>query len=181
MSRPMRIAAQLGVATMALAAAGWLGGCSRSAQDVAAAHGLHSGKSQDTTSAKPGNGIDPDMVNAVSAAGTSTTPISMKFKLGGRPQVTTPLQLTVLVIPSADVTINHIHVSFQPSDGLQMQSERTVDLSEPAPGTPVQEELTLLPQQSGVLSLKATVLVDTDSQSISRTYAIPLIAADSHS
>src|SRR5579862_963455 len=88
MSRPMRIAAQLGVATMALAAAGWLGGCSRSAQDVAAAHGLHSGKSQDTTSAKPGNGIDPDMVNAVSAAGTSTTPISMKFKLGGRPQVT---------------------------------------------------------------------------------------------
>lgn len=176
----MRISAHLGVAVI-LAAAGSLGGCGRSAQDAGAAHAMRSGKSEVTTSGKAGYGIDPDMVNAVSAAGVSTTPISMKFKLGARPLVTTPLQLTVLVIPSPDVTINHIHVSFQPGDGLQMQSDRTVDLVAPSPGIPVQEELTLVPQQIGVLSLKATVLVDTDSQSISRTYAIPLIAADSHS
>jgi hypothetical protein len=37
----------------------------------------------------------------------------------------------------------------------------------------------VVPQQSGVLSLNATVLVDTASESISRTYAIPLIASDS--
>ena len=178
MSPPMRIAAHLGVA-MVFAAGGSLGGCGRSAHDAAAAH-AHMGKGE-VTSAKPGNGIDPDMVNAVSAAGVSTTPISMKFKLGGRPLVTTPLQLTVLVIPSPDVTINHIHVSFQPGDGLQLQSGRTMDLAQPAAGTPVQEDLTLVPQQAGVLSLKATVLVDTDSQSISRTYAIPLIASDTGS
>jgi hypothetical protein len=174
----MQIAAHFGAATV-LAAVGLLGGCGHSAQDVGATHLKHAGNGEAAASSKAS--IDPDMVNAVSAAGASTTPISMKFKLGGRPLVTTPLRLTVLVIPSPDVTINHIHVSFQPSDGLQLQTERTVDLTEPTPGTPVQEELTLVPQQSGVLSLKATVLVDTDSQSISRTYAIPLIAADSHS
>jgi hypothetical protein len=179
MSRPMQMAAHLGV-VMVLAVAGLVSGCSRSAQGLGALHMKHSGDSAAAPSAKAG-GIDPDMVNAVSAAGASTTPISMKFKLGGRPLVTTPLQLTVLVIPSPDVTINHIHVSFQPSDGLQLQTDRTMDLTQLTPGTPVQQELTLVPQQSGVLSLKATVLVDTDSQSISRSYSIPLIAADGHS
>src|SRR5580692_11315019 len=110
MSPPMRITAHLGV-VMVLATAGSLAGCGHSAHDAGAAHAMHSGKS-DATSAKPGNGIDPDMVNAVSAAGASTTLISMKFKLGARPFVTAPLQLTVLVIPSPAVTINHIHVSF---------------------------------------------------------------------
>ena len=37
----------------------------------------------------------------------------------------------------------------------------------------------MVPQQTGVLSLNATVVVDTDGSSLSRTYSIPLIAADS--
>jgi hypothetical protein len=165
---------------MLLAMAALVSACGHSTQDASDAHAKHTGKTGATV-LKPAAGIDPDMVNAVSAAGASTTPISMKFKLGARPQVTSPLQLTVLLIPSADVTINRIHVSFQPSDGLQLQSERTLDLTELTPGAPVQEELTLVPQQNGVLSLNATVLIDTDTQSISRTYSIPLIAFDSHS
>jgi hypothetical protein len=180
MSRPMRRALHVDIA-MLLAMTALVSACGQSSRDASDTHAKHAGKAVTSEPPKPASGIDPDMVNAVSAAGASTTPISMKFKLGGRPLVMTPLQLTLLVIPSSDVTVNHIHVSFQPSDGLQLQSERALDLTDLTPGTPVQQEITLLPQQSGVLSLNATVLVDTDSQSISRTYSIPLIAADSHS
>ena len=166
---------------MALTLFGLLAACGHSSQDPNAVHALHVNKKPATQTAKPNTGIDPEMVSAVSAAGSSTTPISMKFRLASRPTVTTPLQVTLLLIPSPDVSISHIHLSLQPGDGLQLQSERTLDVTGVAPGTVLQQDLTVVPQQSGILSLTATVLVDTDSQSITRTYSIPLIASDSHS
>jgi hypothetical protein len=125
--------------------------------------------------------MDPDMVSAVSMAGASTTPVSMKFKLLSRPVVTTPLQVSVVVIPAPGINITHIHVSFQSGDGLQLQSERSLDVTDPSAGSPIQQQLTVVPQQNGVLTLSATVLVDTDSESITRTYTIPLVAADNQS
>jgi hypothetical protein len=86
-----------------------------------------------------------------------------------------------MVTPASGVTITHIHVSFQPGDGLQLQSDRSLDVTDPGAGSPIQQELTVVPQQNGVLSLDATVLVDTDSESITRVYTIPLVAADNHS
>ena len=154
--------------------------CGHTSQDAAAAHAQHSGKGQVDKSAKV-PGMDPDMVSAVSLAGPSTTPISMKFKLGSRPVVTTPLQVSVLVIPASGTDITHIRVSFQPGDGLLLQSDRSLDVTDLSAGTPIQQDVTVVPQQSGVLSLSATVLVDTDTGSITRTYSIPLVAADNHS
>jgi hypothetical protein len=129
-------------------------------------------------SPKVGATADPEMVSAVSAAGNSTTPVSMKFKLESRPTVTIPVQLLISLLPAPEAAISHIRISFQAGDGLQLQSEKILDVSEPAPGMPIQHELTLMPQQNGVLDLTATVLVDTDRGSISRTYSIPLIATD---
>jgi hypothetical protein len=166
---------------IALTLSGLVVACGHPSQDPGAVHALHLNKNPPTATAKANTGIDPDMVSAVSAAGSATTPISMKFRLAGRPTVTAPLQVTLLLIASPDVSISHIHLSFQPGDGLQLQSDRTLDVSAVAPGTVVQQDLTVVPQQSGMLSLTATVLVDTDSQSITRTYSIPLIASDSHS
>jgi len=174
MSRPMQNAA---LPSMILALSLLLAGCGQSKQ-AASIHAQHQGNG--TTKASSG-GIDPDMVGAVNLAGTSASLVSMKFKLASRPVVTMPVQLTVLVIPAPDTSINHIHVSFVPGDGLQLQSEHALDVIAPRPGAPIQQELTLVPQQNGVLSLSATVLVDTDSESISRTYSIPLIATDTHS
>jgi hypothetical protein len=179
MSNPMRTAPYL---AMALTLSGLLAACGRSSsQDPNAVHLLHVNRKPATQTATPNTGIDPDMVSAVSAAGNSTTPISMKFRLASRPTVTTPLQVTLLLIPSPDVIISHIHLSVQPGDGLRLQSERTLDVSDVGSGTLVKQDLTVVPQQSGMLSLTATVLVDTDSQSISRTYSIPLIVIDSPS
>ncbi|MFI4869046.1 MAG: hypothetical protein ACHQDD_06800 [Steroidobacterales bacterium] len=126
---------------------------------------------------KAGDLLDPDMVAAVSSA-HSSTPIAMKFRLSARPVIGVPLQVVVALIPAADVTINRIHASFQPGDGLQLQTERSLDINDPSAGGMIEQELSVVPQQPGVLSLNATVVVDMDGGSLSRSYAIPLIASD---
>jgi hypothetical protein len=56
-----------------------------------------------------------------------------------------------------------------------------MDVSEFRVGAVLQQQLTVLPQQSGVLSVSAVVTIDTDTTTVSRTYSIPLIAANATS
>ncbi len=129
---------------------------------------------------KPGDTVDPDMVTAVSSA-HSNKPIDIKFRLSARPAVGTPLTIVLALIPAADVGISHIHASFQPGDGLQLQGERTLDINDPGAGVIIEQELSVVPQQPGVLSLNATIVVDMDGGSLARSYSIPLIASDNPS
>ena len=119
--------------------------------------------------------VPSDMVSAVSPGG-SATPIAMKFRLTTPPVVGSPVQVDVALIPATDVAISHIHATFSPGDGLQVQSDRNVDITDPRPGEVVVQTVTVVPQQVGVLSLTATVLVELDTGSIARTYTVPLIA-----
>ena len=123
---------------------------------------------------------DADMVTAVSSA-RSTTPINMKFALSARPVVGTAVTLTVALIPAPDAGINHIHVSFQPGDGLQLPADRVLDVTSPDAGQLIEQQLSVVPQQAGVLLLNATVLVDMDGGSMARGYTIPVIAGDNSS
>jgi hypothetical protein len=133
---------------------------------------------QQNRDSRPGHQVteiaDPDMVAAVSSA-RSNTPIGMKFGISARPVLGTPLTVTLALIPAPDVGISHIHVLFQPGDGLQLQSERNLDINQPGAGTVIEHDLSVVPQQLGVLSLNATVVVDMDGGSLARSYAIPLI------
>jgi hypothetical protein len=179
MSRPMQKPHEILIATALTAL---LSACGQSTSiDPGAAHAAHQSRAKASAQGVPdaGASIDPDMVSAVNLTGSSTNLFSMKFKIESRPQVTAPLQVRVLMIPAFDAEITHMQVLFQPSEGLQLQSGRSVDLTDLSGGKPVEQQVTVVPQQSGVLSLNATVLVDTASESISRTYAIPLIASDS--
>jgi hypothetical protein len=121
-----------------------------------------------------------NMVSAVDPTG-SGKPISLKFRLEARPVVGTPVKIMVALIPDADAQINHIHGSFLAGDGLLLQSDRSFDLSDVRAGTAVFREVTVVPQQTGVLSLNATLLMDSDKSSETRTYSIPLIASDNSS
>jgi hypothetical protein len=123
----------------------------------------------------PASALNPDLVNAVSTA-NSTTPISLKFRIEQKPLVGQPVGIELTLIPAQGVDIDHIHASFQVSDGMQLASERAFDVEQPEAGVPLEHELTVLPQQPGVLQITATVVVDSDSGSIARIYAIPVIA-----
>ena len=122
------------------------------------------------------DGLDPDMVAGVSAGG-SDPPIGLKFLIDTRPVVGVPVQLKLALIPTPGAAISHIHGTLQAADGLQLQSQRTFDIDALQSGAPVQQEVTVMPQRAGVLSLSATLEIDYDNGSVARTYAIPLIAA----
>jgi hypothetical protein len=118
-----------------------------------------------------------DMVAAVSQSGADTT-IGVKFRLAARPVVGTPVQIVLSLVPGTDAGITHIHGSLQPGEGLVLQSQRTFDITAPQDGVALTQDVTVLPQQDGVLSLSAILLIDFDNGSLARTYSIPIIAMD---
>jgi hypothetical protein len=178
MSAPMRRPHDIGLLAIALTAV--VSACGQSSSQ-GPVPGVAHGAAAKGASQSGDAGIDPDLVSAVNLNGASSNLFSVKFKVDTRPLVTNPLQVKVLMIPAPGAVITHLQVLFQASDGLKLQSDRSVDFSDLSAGAPVEQQVTVVPQKAGVLSLSATVLVDTGSESVSRTYAIPLIAADSRS
>jgi hypothetical protein len=120
-------------------------------------------------------GQSDDMVAAVSSA-ESATPVSLRFRLGDRPQVGRPLQLQLALAQAPDMEIEALHITLLPRDGLQVQSDHNLDFVSPPAGATQDLKVVLLPQQSGVLGLAVTVTVDTSKTSITRTFSVPLIA-----
>ncbi len=170
---------RLHVLGVLLAAALGLAACGVSAEQARAAHEKHQQALHDASGGGAGTADDPDadLVLAVSRNG-SGTPISLKFRLGGRPVVGMPLQLTIAVVPDTGATISHIHGSYSPGDGLQLQSPREFDLADLQGGAAVRQQLTVIPEQAGILSLSATLVLDLDTGTTTRSFGIPLIAVN---
>ena len=150
--------------------------CGSSSAPTTATHTAPRPKAASATS----NTTDPDLVSAVSASG-SGPPISVKFRLDTKPVVGRPTQLVLALIPSEGIENSHIHGALQPAEGLLLQSPKSFDVEVPSGGNPVQQDVTVVPQRDGVLSLSATVVVDYENTSLSHTYIIPLIAVYSAS
>lgn len=125
--------------------------------------------------ASPGAAEDPDLSSAVSLSPASTL-FALKFKLAAGPVVGQPCKVDLVVIPTSNVALDRVHVSLRPGDGLRLLSDESLDTSELAEGEPIRYEVTVMPDVAGVLTLGATLVVDTESSSLSRTYTIPLIA-----
>jgi hypothetical protein len=121
---------------------------------------------------------DAALVSAVGPPGPSSL-ISVKFRVEARPVVGMPVKIELALIPAANAQINRIHGSFLVGSGLLLQSEHSFDVPTVQAGVTLYRELTVVPQQSGVLSLNATILIQQDIGSQARTYSIPLIATDS--
>lgn len=137
----------------------------------AADAGAASGAGDEATSS------DADLVSAVNANGPSK-PLIVKFRVEARPVVGTPVKILLVLTPTDQGSIDHIHALLAPGEGLLMQSPTTFDLSDLKAGTPQNQEVTVVPQQTGVLDLNATLLLQSDKSTQTRTYSIPLIAAD---
>jgi hypothetical protein len=142
--------------------------------------GAATARSAPGAGATPNDSIDADMVAAVSAGG-SGPPIGVKFRLESRPVVGAPAQLVLALLPTPGLEISHIHASLQTDEGLQLQSQRTFDIDDPQDGATLAQDVTVVPQHDGILSLSAVVVVDYNATSVARTYVIPLIATASAS
>jgi hypothetical protein len=157
----------------ALALASLLCACSPNADEARAHHDAQLHK--DSPAAGLPAGTDTvDMVSAVSAADVQP-PVHLKFRLHDAPHVGEPLQLELALIQEPKLVIDSMRVSIQPREGLLLKSAAAVDFPSPAEGATQLIPVSLQPQQQGVLGLSVTVLVNTERDSLSRSFAIPLI------
>jgi hypothetical protein len=149
------------------------GACSPSADEARARHDALQ-KSSAAESTAPAGPDTIDMVSAVSTA-DSQPPVRLKFRLGEAPHVGQPLQLELALIQEPKLAIATMHVLIQTREGLQLKSPASLDFPNPEVGATQLIPVALQPLQQGILGLSVTVLVNTEHDSLARSFAIPLI------
>ena len=160
------------VAIAALAAACDGGGEAR-AQHEARAHGKADAAS--SAEALAAAAAEADFVAAVSSSSTAP-PVTLKFRMQQPPRVGEPVQLDLVLAQPPQQEISAILVSLQPGDGLSLLSARSFEFRVPVPGATQRMKVTLRADAQSVLSLSATVLVDSGNTSVAYNFLIPLIA-----
>src|SRR5258706_1241209 len=165
-------AAALGACALSL-----LGACTPSADDVGAARpgGKDAAAAAASAAARRARAGDVDMVAAVSE-GNSSTPVSVSYRLAARPQLHAPVDVELAITPDKQAKVLTMHLSFRGGDGLELQSPPRVEIADAGAQEVFHQTVTVLPTQSGVLQLHLTALVDSSTDSLARSYAIPLAA-----
>jgi hypothetical protein len=165
--------------SMMLAVAAMACGCGRDADRVRAEHAAHAqaraGADRTAGAAAAAAAAEADFVSAVSSA-SAASPVVLKFRMQQPPRVGQALQLELVLSQQPGVDIASMLVSLQPGEGLQLQSEHSFEFRAPAAGATQRMSVILMADQAGVLSLGATVLVDSANTSVARYFLIPLIA-----
>lgn len=114
------------------------------------------------------------MVSAVSANGEKAE-VDVKFELTQRPEVGKPLDISLVFIPGS--ALDRVYAKFAGADGLEVvKGEETEQFARPAVGAALTHTLTVVPKRNGIFSVQAVVLMDSDSESVSRSFSIPFIA-----
>jgi hypothetical protein len=114
------------------------------------------------------------MVAAVSTA-RSGPPVELKFELRQAPQPNQPLDVDVAVL--TDVPgITHLRARFQGGAGIDIVEGADLDpVEKPPVNSVIRHVLQVLPKQDGVYALSAVLSVDTETDSLTRAYSIPII------
>jgi len=151
-----------------------LAGCGESRQQVSRAPGA-GGSAVSAGRPAPAAADDAELNSAVSLAPSSTL-FNLKFKLASAPEVGRPAQVVLVVLPAGNVNFDRVHITLRPGDGLRLLSDSALDTTEFVAGQPIRYEVTVQPDAPGVLTLSVTLGVDAESNSLTRTYTIPLVA-----
>jgi hypothetical protein len=163
--KPADVAALAAALFFALALAGCSFGESDSAQSASGA-----------PVRKP-TAANSEMVAAVSTSRSEQGLVDMRFALAKRPKVGEPVDIEVSLMPS--VTLERLFVRFQAIEGLQIVSGGQTEQLENAPGgVAIGHKVTVLPKQDGIFYITAVVVADSEKESISRTFSIPLVAGE---
>lgn len=120
--------------------------------------------------------LPTDMVGAVGDARPGAARVSLRFDLRARPQVAQPLDVDLVILPSAG--LDRVYGKVEASDGLELVSGADIAPTDkpPAEDVPISRSIRVVPQREGVLTLRATVFADSGGVPSSQTFSIPLIA-----
>jgi len=160
------------------------GGCSRSTDEIKAARATHTGQGQPAAAARapvkpPANPGDVELVSAVATdvyAGRDDAPFDLRFRLLARPEVSQPLQIELVAVPTPDSQFVRLQLAAQPGDGVTLNGDTSFDDRDLPTGERARHVINALPRQPGVLQIFVAAVATTNRTSLTRQFAIPLIA-----
>jgi hypothetical protein len=118
----------------------------------------------------------PDMVAAVSATrGGAPGNVELRFNIPDRPTIGQPTTIQLSLTPA--VELERLLARFQVPEGVELVSgAETPRFDRPTPGVEITHTLTVIPKADGIFNITAVVLADSPTDSVARTFSIPLIA-----
>jgi hypothetical protein len=126
--------------------------------------------------AAPDKGVEEatrDMVAGVTA-GKSAGLVELKFKLKSRPEIGQPLTIEVALLPNTAAEV--MRATFSATEGLTVgTSEVPAEYQRVQPGSIYRHEVSVVPREHGVYFVSATVMVQTDTGEVFRTFSIPVV------
>jgi hypothetical protein len=116
-----------------------------------------------------------DMVAAVADAKPGAARVSVRFDLRTRPQVAQPLDLDLVILPSAG--LDRVSGKIEAGDGLDLVSGADIPPADrPAEDVPISYSIRVVPRREGVLTLRTVISSESAGVPSSQTFSIPLIA-----
>ncbi|MEP7244638.1 MAG: hypothetical protein ABI885_13300, partial [Gammaproteobacteria bacterium] len=144
-----------------------LSGCGGSSDPAAAAKGKNAKNAANAADSHP------DMVAAVSSGKTAGT-VELHFAIAERPIAGQAVDIRIVITPREE--LEQIVARFQGSDAIEVvQGTETGRLERPVRGVDIPHTLTVKPKADGVYSIQAIILSDSETQSVARTFSIPII------
>jgi hypothetical protein len=133
------------------------------------------------TARKPLSPIDqlsPNLVPAVAAGKAGAALLEVKFELTAPPAVGTPVDVDVVIVPTAD-NVDRLSGTIQGDDGLDVLSGATIaSVDRPAVGTPIHQALKVVARRDGVYTLSANLSVDSGGQTLTPVFSMPVIGGN---
>lgn len=113
------------------------------------------------------------MVSGVAAGRAEDAAVDLKFELKSRPEVGQPLTIDVVLLPQ--ISSKKMNVTYL-SEGLTVQPSSMPSQYEAVqPGSVYRHQATVVPRDDGVFYVSAIVMVQTDTEEITRTFSIPVV------
>jgi hypothetical protein len=134
----------------------------------------------------------PSQVQAKRAATAATDPTSkmaravgngkpgsavdIKYEFLARPEVGKPIEVEIVLIPSAGV--DAMDATFSGMEGVTLAGTLNASFTEVKSGEPYQHRISILPDRNGVFYITVTVNTQIGGATLARTFSIPFVVGD---
>jgi hypothetical protein len=116
------------------------------------------------------------MVSGVSASKDESL-VDLKFELKARPQVGKPLDIDIALLPK--VAADSMQVTYISADALPVQPVKVpADYRNVQAGNIYRHQVSVIPKDIGVYYVSAVVMIDSETGSLTRTFAIPVLVGE---
>lgn len=122
----------------------------------------------------PANPVNQDLVAAPTSARAPGL-VQLKFAVTQKPEIGRPVDIELALIPIAG--IEKMLATFQANEGVELRAgAKTPTYEKPEAGATISHTLTIVPNRDGIFYVTAVVLAESTTESVARTFSIPVIA-----